>query len=134
MGGEDFSIRPGIGDEQDESIQACVPFLEQGASLEGLQIAEARLGLDADVTFIGACPAIQRSKISGGRERYLGSPWEGRGQARPEPRKQAQLTCVSDGLANEVRADGQLEAHRRASERDLVEGRMFDFVSLQASQ
>lgn len=128
------SVCPGLGDEEDHSIQARVALLEKRFAFDGLDVAKTRLCLDADPCTIKAGPAVERAKVARDWQWNLSCPRRPRREAGTKAREQLHVAGVANGIPGEIGPKGDVETHSGSSECKLAERYVLELVPLESSE
>ena len=99
---ENRAIPPRIEHQQHESVHVSIPFLETEATIEGLDIAQARLSFYADATCRADRRRVPRPKVAPNRQWDLRSPAEGAMAPDVQAFEQFRVRDVTDGIPSRV--------------------------------
>ena len=103
MIGEDGTVTPGIGDQEDKDGEPPIALLEHHAPLDCLKIAEPNLCLDPDYLSTERGSAVERPQVAGDGRWHLGRPGSAGWQSLSKRREKPQVPRVVDWLPGKVR-------------------------------
>jgi hypothetical protein len=116
---ERLSIVPGVGHEEDHSMETAVAVLQRGSTGLRLNVAEDRLGLHAHSVRTARYDRVPGALIARSGEGDFGPPAEARVQIRAEALQQADMPRVSDRISAHIRPRAEIKSDRRAEARQL---------------
>lgn len=132
MLGQYTAVVSGLRKQQDHHARVSIAQLQLDAALGGLDVMEARLSLDADVSRT-VQKGVPRPKISTSHNGYLGAPAEPRSHVSPEPLKHSQLGSISYCGRRGIGLEIQLEAQRSSVRSGLFDRQCVAHVALGAA-
>jgi hypothetical protein len=118
---ERISIVPGVGNEEDQSMEAAVALLQRGSTRLRLSVAEDRLGLHAHSVRTARDDGVPCTLIATGGQGDFSPPSQARVQIRAKALQQADMPRVSDRISAHIRPRTEVQSDRRAEARQLSE-------------
>ncbi len=106
-----------IGDQEDHIVDPAVASLASDPPVEGLDVAQAGLGLDGKTSVTRRDRGVPGSGIARDRQRHLRSPDQVRTDPPAQPGEEADLGDVPDRITPRVGPDRKVETHGRADPR-----------------
>lgn len=104
---EHATVVRGIGEDQDQTVDAAIPHLQGASAVHRLHVPQAGLCLDCDLDPSQPDNSVPRSSIAPQRQWHLGSnmePWRQHASEPPEKRELARVHC---GIGIRHRANDQ---------------------------
>jgi len=124
--GQDASVHPGIGDDQEKSIGRIVAPLQGEATVQRLGIADSHLDLHRrakPTSFYDCIPCPQFQPARARRKRHLSAIPEWMAEILDESSDAAELGCIPQWLATGIEPDNEIQSKHRSDLRDLHDRR-----------
>jgi len=113
------SIRGRVGHQENDDLDAAVPTLQGDPPIQGLQVEQPHLGLDADDRRVESALCIPRAQVARDWQWNFRSPRDARAELIAKALEKASVTCVPDWIAVGVRTGDEFQSDRRAGRRKL---------------
>lgn len=133
------TVMTGVEEQQDQAVDIAVAELRGQAALEGLPIARASFGLDANAPPSTGHDCVPCSEVAVIGERDLGPEAQGAVEACPEAVEQPRVGGVADRFTDRKDPQAEAQTDRRQQACQLMEGHIrsksaFDSAVLRVGQ
>ena len=102
-------------------IDVAVAPLERQPSVDGLDVIDHGLGLDADSPRRATDDGIPGSKITRNGKRHFRRPAQSWSQPAPKSFQQSRLPCVPNWVAGWMRSEANIEGDRATDAGELLD-------------
>lgn len=128
--GEQFSVGPSIGEDQDHHIEPGVALLQLDFPFGRLSVHEARLRLEPDRALLERRSRIERPEVTRDRQRYLGLERDTLPKSSPKAAEEGKVCCVARRISRGVGAHRKDQANGGAGQLEVPNRDSLDMVLL----
>jgi hypothetical protein len=131
---QNLTVPARVSDKQDESVQPRITSLQLPAAIDGLDVAQLRLGFDTDPCWSDRDHPVQGTRIARDRQWHLCLQRDGCRESSAEPRQEAELAGVMRRIVCRIRTQDQLIPDRCTGKRELLDGHCLELIALDAAK